>query len=88
MSGHHESGHGEHGSKGGGEASPVEKLPLIGRAITMLRTIASKEGIKDFLIKVAEWPVGVAMGSYGFISELFGAKGGGGGGHQSHAHGH
>lgn len=88
MSGHHESGHSEHGPKAGGEASPAEKLPLIGRAITMLRTIVSKEGIKDFLTKVAEWPIGVAVGSYQFLGELFGAKGGGGGGHHKAGHAH
>lgn len=92
MSGHPESGHVDHGhggghGGGGGESSPVEKLPLVGRAVTMLKTIVSKDGLKDFLNKVAEWPIGVAMGSYGFIPELFGAKGGGGGGHGG-GHGH
>jgi hypothetical protein len=88
MSGHAKEHSGDHAPTGGGEASPAEKLPLIGRAITMLRTIVSKEGIKNFLTKVAEWPIEVAVGSYQFFGDLFGAKGGGGGGHHAAAHAH
>ncbi len=94
MSVHAEHGHGGshgHESRHGGEENMAEKLPLVGNAVKMLRTIASKDGLKDFLNKMAEYSVSFAMNSYNFISELFGVKGGGGGhgGHGGgHGHGH
>lgn len=89
MSAHAEHGHGGgHESKHGGEENMAEKLPLIGRAIKMLRTIVSKDGLKEFTNKMSEWGVNFALNSYSFIAELFGVKGGGGGGHGGHGGGH
>jgi len=79
-------GGGHHVEKGGGHEggeSSVEKLPVIGRAVKMLKTIVSSEGIKNFIETMSEYSVGAALASPLFIGELFGAKlSGGGGGHK------
>lgn len=79
MSGGHVA-HSEAGPKSGGE-SFIEKLPLLGK---MLKVILSKQGLKDFLNKMAELPVTLALGAYTFFGELAGVKGGGGHGHGGH----
>ncbi len=84
----HEASHGG-GHEGKGEKSVIETMPVVGRAISMLKEIVSPEGLKKFLFKMSDEHITpVALKVFDWIGIFFGASGGGGGGGHSHAHAH
>ena len=74
-------------ASGSKEGSLFEKLPIIGTAIKILKTIGSSEGLLKFLEEMDKFIVPISLQTYEFFGHFFGMEGGGGG-HAAPAHAH